>query len=212
MPDSPTRPAGRPGHHHLHLRHHRHAQRRDAPFRRSRLRRQDSRRPSPLDSGPAHSLVSAAGAHRGARGRGGNHLPLGSHLFFTEGIDTFLADLQRARPTLFLSVPRLLLKFQQGVFAKIPKEKLDTPAADSRRESSSSSGKILRQLGLGTVHHGGLRRRAASHRDPAVVPEPRVGPGGRLRHDRDLDHPPSAARLRAARLCRAGARRRGDHA
>ncbi|MEZ5730472.1 MAG: AMP-binding protein [Burkholderiaceae bacterium] len=47
------------------------------------------------------------------------------HVFFAESLDTFLADLQRARPTLFISVPRLWLKFQQGVFAKMPPEKLD---------------------------------------------------------------------------------------
>jgi long-subunit acyl-CoA synthetase (AMP-forming) len=47
------------------------------------------------------------------------------HMFFAESLDTFLQDLQRARPTLFLSVPRLWLKFQQGVFAKMPPAKLD---------------------------------------------------------------------------------------
>lgn len=49
----------------------------------------------------------------------------GAHIFFAESLDTFLADLQRARPTLFLSVPRLWLKFQQGVFSKMPPAKLD---------------------------------------------------------------------------------------
>jgi long-subunit acyl-CoA synthetase (AMP-forming) len=29
------------------------------------------------------------------------------HAFFAESLDTFLQDLQRTRPTLFLSVPRL---------------------------------------------------------------------------------------------------------
>jgi len=48
-----------------------------------------------------------------------------THLFFAESLDTFLADLQRAHPTLFISVPRLWLKFQQGVFAKMPPSKLD---------------------------------------------------------------------------------------
>jgi len=48
-----------------------------------------------------------------------------THVFFAESLDTFLADLQRARPTTFLSVPRLWLKFQQGVFAKIPPARLD---------------------------------------------------------------------------------------
>jgi long-subunit acyl-CoA synthetase (AMP-forming) len=48
-----------------------------------------------------------------------------THLFFAESLDTFLQDLQRARPTLFISVPRLWLKFQQGVFSKMPPAKLD---------------------------------------------------------------------------------------
>ena len=87
--------------------------------------------------------------------RAGLELPailLGSRLFFTEGIETFLADLHRARPTLFLSVPRLLLKFQQGVFEKVPKEKLDKllrlPIIDRYTKR-----RILRQLGLNTVVH-----------------------------------------------------------
>jgi long-chain acyl-CoA synthetase len=46
-------------------------------------------------------------------------------VFFAEAVDTFMQDLQRARPTLFLSVPRLWLKFQQGVFRKLPPKKLD---------------------------------------------------------------------------------------
>jgi len=48
-----------------------------------------------------------------------------TQLFFAESLDTFLQDLQRARPTTFISVPRLWLKFQQGVFAKMPPAKLD---------------------------------------------------------------------------------------
>ncbi|KAF4531042.1 hypothetical protein B566_EDAN019060, partial [Ephemera danica] len=48
-----------------------------------------------------------------------------THIFFAEALDTFLADLQRARPTLFISVPRLWLKFQQGVFTKMPPAKLE---------------------------------------------------------------------------------------
>jgi long-chain acyl-CoA synthetase len=47
------------------------------------------------------------------------------HVFFAESLDTFLQDLQRARPTVFGSVPRLWLKFQQGVFSKMPPAKLD---------------------------------------------------------------------------------------
>lgn len=52
-------------------------------------------------------------------------LALGFHIFFAESLDTFVQDLQRARPTLFFSVPRLWVKFQQGVLARMPKEKLD---------------------------------------------------------------------------------------
>ncbi len=48
-----------------------------------------------------------------------------TRIFFTESLQTFQADLQRARPTLFISVPRLWLKFQQGVFSKMPPKKLD---------------------------------------------------------------------------------------
>ena len=48
-----------------------------------------------------------------------------AHVFFAETLDTFLQDQQRARPTVFISVPRLWLKFQQGVFAKMAPEKLD---------------------------------------------------------------------------------------
>jgi len=46
------------------------------------------------------------------------------HIYFAESLDTFVQDLQRARPTVFISVPRLWLKFQLGVFQKLPKEKL----------------------------------------------------------------------------------------
>lgn len=77
-------------------------------------------------------------------------LYLGSRIFFTEGVETFIADLRRARPSIFLSVPRLLLKFQQNVFAKAPQEKLDRlfriPIAGALVKR-----KILGALGLRTV-------------------------------------------------------------
>ena len=47
-----------------------------------------------------------------------------AHVFFAESLDTFAQDLQRARPTVFFSVPRLWVKFQQGVHAKMPPRKL----------------------------------------------------------------------------------------
>lgn len=50
----------------------------------------------------------------------------GFHLFFAESLDTFVEDMKRAQPTLFLSVPRLWVKFQQGVLQKMPQKKLNT--------------------------------------------------------------------------------------
>jgi long-chain acyl-CoA synthetase len=52
-------------------------------------------------------------------------LATGMHVFFAESLETFTQDLQRARPTVFFSVPRLWVKFQQGVQAKMPAQKLD---------------------------------------------------------------------------------------
>jgi long-subunit acyl-CoA synthetase (AMP-forming) len=46
------------------------------------------------------------------------------HLYFAESLDSFLVDLKRARPTFFVSVPRLWVKFQAGVHAKVPPDKL----------------------------------------------------------------------------------------
>ncbi|MHC4393560.1 MAG: AMP-binding protein, partial [Planctomycetota bacterium] len=48
----------------------------------------------------------------------------GVQIFFAESLDTFVNDLNRAKPTLFVSVPRLWLKFQLGVFKKMPPKKL----------------------------------------------------------------------------------------
>jgi long-chain acyl-CoA synthetase len=51
-------------------------------------------------------------------------LRMGMHLFFAESLDTFAADLQRAWPTIFFSVPRLWVKFQQGIHQKMPEATL----------------------------------------------------------------------------------------
>jgi long-chain acyl-CoA synthetase len=75
---------------------------------------------------------------------------LGAQIFFVESIDTFLDDLKRARPTLFLSVPRLLLKFQQGVYKKIPKEKLEKRLHIPVIRTVLKK-KVLSGLGLSTV-------------------------------------------------------------
>ena len=78
----------------------------------------------------------------------------GIPLFFAETLDTFLHDLQRARPTLFISVPRLWLKFRLGVFQKLPPEKLDR-LLKIPILSSIVKKKILKQLGLDQVRFAG---------------------------------------------------------
>ena len=83
-------------------------------------------------------------------GMEGTAIYLGYRVFFSEGIDTFLADLGRARPTIFLSVPRLLLKFQQGVFATIPQRTLERLMRIPILNRSVKK-RVLRKLGLDSV-------------------------------------------------------------
>ena len=78
----------------------------------------------------------------------------GLHLFFAESMDTFVADLQRARPTFFFSVPRLWVKFQQGVFAKVPAKKLNLMLSIPILGGMVRK-KILKQLGLDMVRIAG---------------------------------------------------------
>lgn len=78
----------------------------------------------------------------------------GFQLYFAESLDTFVQDLQRAQPTLFLSVPRLWVKFQHGVLQKLPKKKLDRlmkiPVVNNLIKK-----KILKGLGLDKVKLAG---------------------------------------------------------
>jgi long-subunit acyl-CoA synthetase (AMP-forming) len=48
----------------------------------------------------------------------------GCECSFVESLETFQRDLKRASPTIFISVPRLWVKFQSGVHAKISPTKL----------------------------------------------------------------------------------------
>lgn len=72
------------------------------------------------------------------------------HVFFAETLETFVADLNRARPTLFVSVPRLWLKFQQGVSAKMPPAKLNLLLSIPILNKIVAK-KVLTQLGLDQV-------------------------------------------------------------
>jgi len=78
----------------------------------------------------------------------------GGHVYFAEALDTFVADLKRARPTLFISVPRLWLKFQQGVFAKMPPHKLDLFLKIPILKGIVKK-KVLTNLGLDSVRLAG---------------------------------------------------------
>jgi long-chain acyl-CoA synthetase len=77
-------------------------------------------------------------------------LRCGCRVFFSESLETFAQDLQRARPTLFGSVPRLWTKFQQAVFARKPKAELDRLFRIPLLGRIAKR-KILRQLGLDAV-------------------------------------------------------------
>ncbi|MCG7198898.1 AMP-binding protein [Marinobacter pelagius] len=74
-------------------------------------------------------------------------LYFGFHLYFANSLETFQEDLQRARPTLFFSVPRLWMKFYLGVNAKLPPQKqkllFSIPILNSLVKK-----KVLKQLGL----------------------------------------------------------------
>ncbi|HEY0881046.1 MAG TPA: AMP-binding protein, partial [Archangium sp.] len=78
----------------------------------------------------------------------------GGKIYFAESLETFVADLKRARPTLFLSVPRLWLKFQQGVFAKMPPSRLDL-LLKIPFVGKSVAKKVLTGLGLDHVRLAG---------------------------------------------------------
>lgn len=78
----------------------------------------------------------------------------GMRIFFAESLTTFLADLNRARPTLFISVPRLWTKFQLGVYSKVDPDKLNfllkIPLVNRLVRK-----KILSSMGLDCVRYAG---------------------------------------------------------
>jgi len=50
----------------------------------------------------------------------------GGKVNFAETLETFAANLSAASPTVFLGVPRIWTKFQQGVLGKLPQAKMNT--------------------------------------------------------------------------------------
>ena len=89
----------------------------------------------PLAHGAERAIVEA------------NSLSFGLRVYFCNNLDTFVQDIQRARPTIFFSVPRLWTKFQQGVNAKLPPAKQRVLFA-LPLVSRLVKRKILRGLGL----------------------------------------------------------------
>jgi len=77
-----------------------------------------------------------------------------AHIYFTESLATFVDDLKRARPTLFISVPRLWTKFQQSVLAHMPAQQLDAMLADPATAPAVGR-KVLASLGLDAVVRAG---------------------------------------------------------
>jgi len=78
----------------------------------------------------------------------------GEQVWYAEAITTFVADLNRCQPTLFLSVPRLWTKFQAGVFSKLPEHKLNILLSIPILNILIKK-KLLKGLGLSKVRFAG---------------------------------------------------------
>ena len=137
-------------------------------------------------------------------------LATGMHVFFAESLETFTADLQRARPTVFFSVPRLWVKFRQAVDAKMP------PAKLQRLLKIPIVGRIVRQEGACGARPRRLPLRcrrcgADAAGAAALVRASRPADHRGLRHDRELRRlARHAARRAAARHRRQALRRRAE--
>ncbi|WP_286262132.1 AMP-binding protein [Thalassotalea atypica] len=55
----------------------------------------------------------------------GTSIVAGASVYFIESLDTFIDNLKYAKPTRFVSVPRLWLKFKSEILTKIPQQKLN---------------------------------------------------------------------------------------
>lgn len=82
-----------------------------------------------------------------------NSLYSGLSVYFAESLDTFLADLRRARPTVLFGVPRIWTKFQMGVYSKMPAKRLDLLLSIPLLGRLVGR-KVLRGLGLDAVRYG----------------------------------------------------------
>ncbi len=71
----------------------------------------------------------------------------GSTIYFVESMDTFARNLAHTRPTIFLAVPRIWEKLQEGILKKIPRKTLDRLLAIPLI-SSLIKGFLKKKLGL----------------------------------------------------------------
>lgn len=81
-------------------------------------------------------------------------LQTGMQVWYAEALTTFVADLNRCEPTLFLSVPRLWTKFQAGVFSKMPEKKVNMLLSIPLLNILIKK-KLLKALGLAKVRYAG---------------------------------------------------------
>ena len=76
----------------------------------------------------------------------------GSTIYFVESMDTFAANLAHTQPTIFLAVPRIWEKLQEGILKKLPQKKLDRLLSIPIISSVIKKG-IRKKLGLGRYKH-----------------------------------------------------------
>jgi long-chain acyl-CoA synthetase len=76
----------------------------------------------------------------------------GSKIYFVESMDTFAANLAHTQPTIFLAVPRIWEKLQEGILKKIPQQKLNRLLSIPIVSSLIKSG-IRKKLGLSRYKH-----------------------------------------------------------
>jgi len=76
-----------------------------------------------------------------------NSLYAGAVVHFPESMATFNADLQRASPTFFFSVPRLWKKFKEGVESQLSPGVIDSMLADPEKAEGFRH-QVQKQLGL----------------------------------------------------------------
>tara|TARA_B100001758_G_C18416716_1_gene620655 strand:- start:4559 stop:6199 length:1641 start_codon:yes stop_codon:yes gene_type:complete len=76
----------------------------------------------------------------------------GGRVYFAESLDTFSDNLSEASPTVFLGVPRIWMKFQQGILSKLNRRKLNI-LLTIPFISSLIKNKIKKGLGLNNTNN-----------------------------------------------------------